>query len=52
MEELKSLTRKQLVALAKQRTNLSYKNILAMDDYKLVAKLATVKDVLVPVEVN
>lgn len=51
-EELQKLSRKHLIALAVQRTNMSYKNILAMDDYKLIAKLATVKDVLVPVEVS
>lgn len=51
-EELQKLSRKQLIALAKQRTNLAYHNILAMDNYKLIAKLTTVKDVLAPVEVS
>ena len=52
MTELKELTRPQLVALAAQRTNLTYRNILAMDDHKLVAKLATVENVLVPVNAS
>ena len=50
MKELKELSRQQLVALAKQRTNLLYHNILAMDNYKLIEKLSTVENVLIPVQ--
>lgn len=48
---LNTLTRQQLIALASQRTNIEFRDILSMDKGKLVAKLEGIEGVLKPEQV-
>lgn len=45
---MKDLTRAQLIALATQKTDIAYRNILKMDRYQLIKKLSKVENVLEP----
>jgi len=48
--KLVQLSLAQLVALAKQKTNMHYQTIISSSKGQLVGKLATVPNVLKPVE--